>query len=146
MAPLSWFARLTGSQEKLSGRLMEQAREHEQQGGGHQPMSMTVEGGSWRERLVAPEMRVRVAQNVAMDWPMLWKDLLAGFLIVLPLLDICRRDLGWRMALHIGAVFHAALLVDLASTALGIVPAVWLFVLNHRQPLEHQHQEEAQPA
>ena len=234
----------------LPRRLVEQARHHEEAGGGHQHMSMTVEGGSWRERLVAPETRVPVAQNFAMDWRMLWKDLAAGFLIggllavfvphgvwqalflhdapawlrvpadaligpivamltfvcsignvplaavlwgggasfggvvgflfadliVLPLLDIYRRYYGWRMALYMGAVFYAAmataaLLVDLAFTALGIVPvaagdiraqvshfglnytfwlnmvalalAVWLFMLNRRHPMTHDHQHDA---
>ena len=42
---------------------------------------MTVEGGTWRERLASRDTPVRVAQNFAMDWRMLWKDLAAGFLI-----------------------------------------------------------------
>ena len=42
---------------------------------------MTVEGGTWRERLGSCNTPVRVAQNFAMDWRMLWKDLAAGFLI-----------------------------------------------------------------
>ena len=61
--------------------LAEEARTHEEQGGGHEHMSMTVEGGSWRERLGSRDTPVRVAQNFAMDWRMLWKDLAAGFLI-----------------------------------------------------------------
>ncbi len=48
-------------------------------------------------------------------------------LIVLPLLDVYRRYYGWRMAVYIGAVFFATmvlsgLLMDLAFTALGLVP------------------------
>ena len=61
--------------------LVEDARRHEEQGGGHEHMSMTVEGGTWHERLRSSETSVRVAQNFAMDWSMLWKDLAAGFLI-----------------------------------------------------------------
>ena len=61
--------------------LVEEARHHEEQGGGHEHMSMTVEGSSWRERLTSRGTPVRVAQNFAMDWRMLWKDLAAGFLI-----------------------------------------------------------------
>ena len=61
--------------------LVEEARNHEEQGRGHEHMSMTVEGGTWRERLRSPETPVRAAQNFAMDWRMLWKDLAAGFLI-----------------------------------------------------------------
>ena len=62
-------------------RLIEEARNHQEQSAGHEHMSMTVEGDSWRERLVSPETRVRVAQNFGMEWKMLWKDLAAGFLI-----------------------------------------------------------------
>ena len=61
--------------------LADEARTHEEQGGGHEHMSMTVEGGSLRERLGSRDTPVRVAQNFAMDWRMLWKDLAAGFLI-----------------------------------------------------------------
>jgi len=65
----------------LPSELADEARHHEEQGGGHEHMSMTVEGGTWRERLGSRDTPVRVAQNFAMDWRMLWKDLAAGFLI-----------------------------------------------------------------
>lgn len=65
----------------LPKRLAEEARHHQEQGGGHEHMTMTVEGRTWRERLVKPETRIRLAQNFAMEWKMLWKDLAAGFLI-----------------------------------------------------------------
>ena len=65
----------------LPATLADQARGHEEQGGGHEHMSMTVEGGSWRERLHSGNTPVRVAQNFAMDWRMLWRDLAAGFMI-----------------------------------------------------------------
>ena len=183
-------------------KLAEEARRHKEESSGHEHMSMTVEGATWRERLRKPETRVRVAQNFAMEWRMLWKDLALGFLIggflaalvpdgvwktifltdapgwvqvpvnvvlgpiiavltfvcsignlplaavlwaggasfsgvlaflyadliVIPLLDIYRRYFGWRMAAYIGGVFFvtmavAALVVDLAFTALGWVPA-----------------------
>lgn len=73
---LSTLVKLT-----LPRRLVDEARDHQEEDGGHEHMSMTVEGASWRERLMAPATRVRVAQNFAMDWRMLWKDLAAGFLI-----------------------------------------------------------------
>ena len=38
----------------------------EEQSSGHQHMSMTVEGPTWRSRLTKPETRIRVAQNFAM--------------------------------------------------------------------------------
>ena len=61
--------------------LVEEARRHEEQGSGHQHMSMTVQGATWWERLTKRETRVRVAQNFAMEWSMLWKDLAIGFLV-----------------------------------------------------------------
>ena len=61
--------------------LVEEARRHEEPGSGHHHMSMTVEGDTWWERLVNPKTRIRVAQNFAMEWSMLYKDLLIGFLV-----------------------------------------------------------------
>ena len=91
-------------------------------------------------------------------------------LIVLPLLDVYRRYYGWRMAAYIGAIFFttmvlSGLLMDLAFTALGLVPtsnhdirarmthfslnysfwlnllfgalAAWLFVQARRHPMDH---------
>ena len=61
--------------------LAEQARRHEEAAGGHQHMSMTVEGDTLAQRLTNPQTRIRVAQNFAMEWSMLWKDLAIGFLV-----------------------------------------------------------------
>lgn len=96
-------------------------------------------------------------------------------LIVLPLLDVYRRYYGWKMAGYIAAVFYAtmviaALIMDLAFTAIGLVPAhradihvqmvhfsinytfwlnaifgavaVVLFVLARRQPAHAHHHHE----
>ncbi|KST59995.1 hypothetical protein AO398_03715 [Methylobacterium sp. GXS13] len=62
-------------------RLVEEARAHDEESRGHEHMSMTVDGPTWRARLAKPEARIRVAQNFAMEWRMLWKDLAMGFLI-----------------------------------------------------------------
>lgn len=62
-------------------RLVEEARAHDEESRGHEHMSMTVDGPTWRARLAKPEARIRVAQNFAMEWRMLWKDLALGFLI-----------------------------------------------------------------
>jgi uncharacterized protein len=48
-------------------------------------------------------------------------------LLVLPLLDVYRRQYGWRMAAYLGLVFYASMVLagivmDLAFTALGLVP------------------------
>jgi uncharacterized membrane protein YraQ (UPF0718 family) len=42
---------------------------------------MTAPGETLGEKLRRPETRILVAQNFVMDWTMLWKDLLLGFLI-----------------------------------------------------------------
>jgi len=62
-------------------RLAEQARTHEEASAGHQHMSMIVKGETLGQKLADPETRVRVAQNFAMEWSMLWKDLAIGFLV-----------------------------------------------------------------
>jgi uncharacterized protein len=62
-------------------KLVEEARNHEETSKGHEHMSMAVEGDTWRERVKNPKMKVSVAQNFVMEWSMLWKDMLAGFVI-----------------------------------------------------------------
>ncbi|MCQ2003658.1 permease [Rhizobium sp. NRK18] len=62
-------------------KLVEEARNHEERSKGHEHMSMAVEGDTWRDRVRNPKMKVSVAQNFAMEWSMLWKDMLAGFVI-----------------------------------------------------------------
>ena len=62
-------------------RLVEDARRHKEADQGHQHMASVVAGATWRDRITNPEARIRVAQNFAMEWRMLWKDLAAGFLI-----------------------------------------------------------------
>ena len=62
-------------------RLVEAARSHEETSGGHQHMTMVVEGDTLGQRLANPQTRIRVAQNFTMEWSMLWKDLAIGFLV-----------------------------------------------------------------
>jgi uncharacterized membrane protein YraQ (UPF0718 family) len=62
-------------------RLVEEARRHVDQAAGHDHGSMQGEGASVVERLRNPATRVAIAQNFAMDFSMLWKDLVGGFLI-----------------------------------------------------------------
>ena len=61
--------------------LVEAARRHVDEATGHDHGAMEGEGGSLLERLCDPGTRVAIAQNFAMDFSMLWKDLLGGFLI-----------------------------------------------------------------
>src|SRR4030088_1021862 len=61
--------------------LVEEARRHVDEATGHEHGSMEGDGASLTERLRDPATRVAIAQNFAMDFSMLWKDLLGGFLI-----------------------------------------------------------------
>jgi uncharacterized protein len=62
-------------------QLIEEARYHPERAGGHEHEAMVIEGNSLRGKLRKPEVRIAIAQNFAMDFIMLWKDLLGGFLI-----------------------------------------------------------------
>jgi uncharacterized membrane protein YraQ (UPF0718 family) len=61
--------------------LVEQARAHLDEVTGHDHGSAEADGRTIVQRLRDPAVWVAVAQNVAMDVSMLWKDLLGGFLI-----------------------------------------------------------------
>jgi uncharacterized membrane protein YraQ (UPF0718 family) len=73
---MSLLVRLT-----YPARLVEEARHHPEVAGGHEHEAMALQGASFWQKLQDPRARIIVAQNFAMDWSMLWKDLLAGFLI-----------------------------------------------------------------
>ena len=73
---LSLLVRLT-----YPRRLVEAARHYPEQGGSHEHGDMTAEGETLWEKLSRRQTWVLVAQNFAMDWSMLWKDLLLGFLV-----------------------------------------------------------------
>jgi uncharacterized membrane protein YraQ (UPF0718 family) len=62
-------------------QLVEEARHHSERAGGHEHEAMVIEGDGFWDRLRKPAGRIAVAQNFAMDFIMLWKDLLGGFLI-----------------------------------------------------------------
>jgi uncharacterized protein len=72
---LSLLVRLT-----YPSRLVEAARQHPEADAGHQHDSMSQPGTVW-QKLARGETWVAVARNFVMDWSMLWKDLLLGFLI-----------------------------------------------------------------
>ncbi len=62
-------------------KLVEEARQHPEAGGGHQHEDAAADGGSVWQKLREPATRVAIAHNFVMDWRMLWKDLALGFLI-----------------------------------------------------------------
>ena len=61
--------------------LVEAARTHRETGSGHDHGSETVAGATLLQKLRDPRTPLLVARSVAMDWSMLWKDLVGGFLI-----------------------------------------------------------------
>lgn len=76
IAMMSLLVRLT-----YPTRLIEAARRHPEPAGGHEHGEMTAEGDTIWAKLTNRETRILIAQNFAMDWSMLWQDLLAGFVI-----------------------------------------------------------------
>lgn len=62
-------------------KLVQEARSHVERGVEHQHGRETVEGATLWAKLRNPRTPVLVAQSVAMDWSMLWKDVIGGFLI-----------------------------------------------------------------
>ena len=62
-------------------KLVQKARRHPEPSGGHDHESMTLAGATLSQKLRDPRACIVIAQNFAMDWPMLWKDLVGGFLI-----------------------------------------------------------------
>jgi uncharacterized membrane protein YraQ (UPF0718 family) len=61
--------------------LVEEARQHSEAAAGHEHGEVTAPGETLGEKLRRPGTRILVAQNFVMDWSMLWKDLLLGFVI-----------------------------------------------------------------
>ncbi len=62
-------------------KLVEAARRNPEAGGAHQHNSEETSRSTFWQRLREPRTRVAIAQNFAMDWRMLWKDLAIGFLV-----------------------------------------------------------------
>ena len=58
--------------------LVEEARTYEA-AGSHDHGSTLAEGDTWWRRVTNPKTRIVLAQSFAMEWSMLWKDLLIGF-------------------------------------------------------------------
>jgi uncharacterized protein len=105
-------------------RLIEEARHHAEGAGGHDHGDMTAPGATLWAKLSGRQGRVMIAQNFAMDWGMLWKDLALGFLIA-GALSIFVPDGAWQTLF----VTHASLWVQVPANALiGPLVAVISFV------------------
>jgi uncharacterized membrane protein YraQ (UPF0718 family) len=84
-------------------RLVEAARGRaEAGGGGHVHGDAAMQPGGLREQLGRRQTWIRVGQNFAMDWSMLWKDLLLGFLIA-GALAVFVPDAAWQALFVRGA-------------------------------------------
>jgi uncharacterized protein len=104
--------------------LVEEARRHVDQTGGHEHGSVEGEGRGVLERLRDPGTRVAVAQNFAMDFSMLWKDLLGGFLIAGALAAFV-PDGAWKSLFLQGAAPGVQLV---GNAVVGPVIAILTFV------------------
>ena len=105
-------------------KLVEEARHHQENGSGHEHSSLPLKGATVWQKLRNPKLPVRVAQNVAMDVSMLWKDLLIGFLVAGFLGAFVPKD--WWAALFLKG--SAPWLQFPANAVLGPVVAVLSFV------------------
>jgi uncharacterized protein len=106
-------------------RLIEEARHHpEAGGGGHDHGDITAPGDTLWAKLTGRQGRVMIAQNFAMDWGMLWKDLALGFVIA-GALSAFVPDGAWQTLF----VTHASPWVQVPANALiGPLVAVISFV------------------
>jgi len=95
IAIMSGLVRLTYPKE-----LVERARERATQAEPGMDHDMTVAGGNWWAKVRNPQFPVIMAQHFAMDWSMLWFDLVLGFLIAGFLAEFVPRGL-WH-ALFLG--------------------------------------------
>ncbi len=105
-------------------KLVEAARQHVDAATGHEHGDNFVEGATLAEKLRNPRTPILVAQNFAMDWSMLWKDLLAGFLIA-GALSALVPDSVWKTLFLSGA---PAWLQIPANAIIGALIAIITFV------------------
>jgi uncharacterized membrane protein YraQ (UPF0718 family) len=79
-------------------QLVEAARNHPEPGQSesHDHGATTAPSRSLRQKLADPRTRILIAQNFAMDWGMLWKDLALGFLIA-GALSVFIPDSFWQV-------------------------------------------------
>jgi len=105
-------------------QLVEEARRRVDEATAHDHGSVEGAGGSVVERLRDPATRVAIAQNFTMDFSMLWKDLLGGFLIAGALAAFV-PDGAWK-ALFLHGTSPAVQVVG--NAVIGPVIAILSFV------------------
>lgn len=104
--------------------LVERARTHAAAVQGGMDHDMVVDGATWRDKVRNPEFRVVLAQHFAMDWSMLWFDLVLGFLIA-GLLAAFVPDGFWQTLFFTGAPGWAQ---TAAGGFIGPLVAIFTFV------------------
>jgi hypothetical protein len=104
--------------------LVEEARRRVDETGGHDHGSAEGTPGSLFDRLRSPATRLAVAQNASMDFSMLWKDLLVGFLIA-GILGVFVPDGAWK-SLFLEGGSPGVRLVE--NALIGPVIAIFSFV------------------
>jgi uncharacterized membrane protein YraQ (UPF0718 family) len=104
--------------------LVEEARRRVDEATGHDHGSMEGGGVSLAERLRDPGTRVAIAQNAVMDFSMLWKDLLGGFLIAGALAAFV-PDGAWKVLFLTGAPPGVQLV---GNAIVGPIIAIFSFV------------------
>ncbi|MDB5092056.1 MAG: hypothetical protein JWO85_157 [Candidatus Eremiobacteraeota bacterium] len=104
--------------------LVEEARRRVDDATGHDHGSMEGSGASLTERLRDPGTRVAIAQNAVMDFSMLWKDLLGGFLIAGALAAFV-PDGAWKALFLTGAPAGVQLV---GNAVVGPLIAIFSFV------------------
>lgn len=112
-------------------KLVELARQHVDEAAGHEHGDNAVEGSSLWEKLRNPQTGVLAAQNAAMDFSMLWKDLIVGFLIAGALAAFV-PDSAWKgiflsagpswLQVSVNAVIGALIAVMTFVCSIGNVP------------------------
>ena len=105
-------------------RLVEDARSRPEAGGGHEHGENSEAGGSLFDKLACKDTWERIAQSFVMDWSMLWKDLLLGFLIA-GALSVFIPNGVWQALFVKGA---ASWVQVPANALLGPIVAVLSFV------------------
>jgi uncharacterized membrane protein YraQ (UPF0718 family) len=104
--------------------LVEEARHHPEPGGGHQHGDTAEAAGTLWQKLSRRETWMTMAQSFVMDWSMLWKDLLLGFLIA-GALSVFVPDGAWQALFVKGA---SPWIQVPANALLGPLVAVLSFV------------------
>ena len=106
-------------------RLIEEARQKTGKASmEHEHPAQHIQGHSFLTRLLSRETHIAIAQNFIMDWSMLWKDLIAGFLIAGFLSEFVPNNV-WQTLFATGASPH---IQTVLNAFVGPLIAIFSFV------------------